>query len=107
LGSFCEGKKQPKPPEPIAVEHDPQELLWVRFVIFMIQGRAESSSANGAAQLFGFVRGLQNCGERDATGMRRDAQGRGPRAAERGHPIPLPLAGSFHLTSMTQFLRGC
>jgi len=73
LGSFCEGKKQPKPPEPIAVEHDPQELLWVRFVIFMIQGRAESSSANGAAQLFGFVRGLQNCGERDATGTRGDA----------------------------------
>jgi hypothetical protein len=48
LGSFLQGEKRPKPPEPIAVAHDAQELLWVRFVIFMIQGRAESSSMGRA-----------------------------------------------------------
>jgi hypothetical protein len=43
---FFAGKKPAKRLEPIACEHDPLELLWVRFVIFLIQGRAESSSAN-------------------------------------------------------------
>jgi hypothetical protein len=51
-----------------------------------------------AAQVLEFIRGLQHCGERDATGTRGDAD---RVRAERGHPLPRLLAGSFHLTSMT------